>query len=65
MTGTPTWICLPRDQRRGKAKTMRRPVCRLLKALYGHPDSGTHWEAKCGSHARSVGFVPLGPEWPS
>eukprot|EP00974_Lingulodinium_polyedra_P115130 11149429-Lingulodinium_polyedra.AAC.1 len=39
MIGTPTWICLPQEQRRGTAKTMRRPVCRLLKALHGHPDS--------------------------
>eukprot|EP00974_Lingulodinium_polyedra_P027358 2643747-Lingulodinium_polyedra.AAC.1 len=65
MTGTPTWVCLPEDQRRGKALKMHRPVCRLKKALYGHPDSGTFWEKKCDSHAKSVGFDPLGPEWPS
>eukprot|EP00974_Lingulodinium_polyedra_P060569 5839190-Lingulodinium_polyedra.AAC.1 len=65
MIGTPTWICLPQEQRRGKAKNMRRPVCRLKKALHGHPDSGTFWENKCDTHAKRVGFEPFGPEWPS
>jgi hypothetical protein len=23
---------------------MYRPVCRLIKALYGHPEAGGHWE---------------------
>ena len=23
------------------------PVVRVLKALYGHPDSGTYWEKHC------------------
>eukprot|EP00974_Lingulodinium_polyedra_P049126 4722756-Lingulodinium_polyedra.AAC.1 len=63
MTGAPVWVCLPRDQRCGKAATMERPVCRLLKVLYGHPDAGTFWEKKCDSHSQKVGFEPLGPEW--
>ena len=41
----PTWVCIPRElwkpEWRGK---YRRPCCRLLKALYGHPESGAHWE---------------------
>eukprot|EP00974_Lingulodinium_polyedra_P116855 11160807-Lingulodinium_polyedra.AAC.1 len=65
MTGTPTWVCLPVGQRSGKAKHVGRPVCRFWKALYGHPDSGAFWDNKCDSHARSVGFEPIGPEWPS
>jgi hypothetical protein len=44
---------------------MKRPVARLKKALYGHPDSGSFWEAHCNKHVRSVGFVPCGAEWPS
>ena len=65
MEGTPTWISLPPEQRRGKAKHMRKPVYRLRKALYGHPDSGTFWEKKFDLHAKSVGFEPVGTEWPS
>ena len=40
-------------------------MCRLKKALYGHPDAGTYWEQTCDAHVRSVGFVPIGLEWPS
>eukprot|EP00974_Lingulodinium_polyedra_P041135 3952386-Lingulodinium_polyedra.AAC.1 len=65
MSGTPTWVCPPADQRRGKAARMRRPVCRLKKALYGHPDSGTMWARKCDERVKTVGFVALGPAWPS
>ena len=43
---------------------MKRPVCRLKLALYGHPDSGGHWERHCEQHLRSVGFVPV-REWRS
>ena len=47
LTGTPTWVCLPPDQVREAHKAkFRRPVYRLKKALYGHPDSGTMWEEK-------------------
>jgi hypothetical protein len=69
MKGDPTWICLPPEARpdwwRKKFPNLRRPVCRLLKALYGHPDAGTYWEQKCDAHVQAVGFVPIGPEWPS
>ncbi|MFM7980221.1 MAG: hypothetical protein ACKPKO_12980, partial [Candidatus Fonsibacter sp.] len=37
----------------------------MKKALYGHPDAGTYWENKCDAHIKSVGIVPIGPEWPS
>ena len=69
MKGTPTWVCLPPEHRPAwwakKYPHMRRPVCRLNKALYGHPDAGTFWEEKSDNHAKSVGFEPIGPEWPS
>ena len=69
MKGDPTWICLPPEARpewwRKKFPNLRRPVCRLKQALYGHPDAGTYWEQKCDAHVRSAAFVPISPEWPS
>ena len=40
---------------------MRDPVCPLKLALYGHPDSGGHWEAHCAKHLRGVGFTEIDP----
>ena len=63
--GTPSWVCLPSEERHGKAAKMARPVCRLTRALYGHPDAGTYLGEMCDNHVKSVGFVPTGAGWPS
>ena len=34
----------------------RDPVCRLLRALYGHPDSGNHWADKLGNELKARNF---------
>ncbi|MFM7988537.1 MAG: hypothetical protein ACKPKO_55410, partial [Candidatus Fonsibacter sp.] len=69
MEGDPTWVCLPHEARpewwRANFPNLRCPVRKLHKALYGHPDAGTYWEHKCDAHVQSVGYVPIGPEWPS
>ena len=52
----PSWVNL---------QEYRRPVVRLRTALYGHPDSGTMWEQHCDKAVKEVGFVAVGPEWPS
>jgi len=71
LKGTPCWVHLPEDAwpddpvLRAKFAGLRKPVVPLRKALYGHPDSGTFWEQHCDNHVRSVGFEPLGSEWPS
>ena len=31
----------------------------MLKALYGHPDSGGIWEQHCDQHLRDIGFVEV------
>ena len=41
LKGTDTWVALPPDQWPKAWSGRSRPVCRLLRALYGHPDSGT------------------------
>ena len=40
----PTYIEFPRHVIPKRWRYLRRPVCRLLKALYGHPEAGAHWE---------------------
>eukprot|EP00969_Alexandrium_andersonii_P196742 8691842-Alexandrium_andersonii.AAC.1 len=62
---TPPWVCHPPGQRFGKAATMKRPVDRLKKALYGHPGTGAYWEQQRGQHAKSVGSELVGEEGPS
>jgi hypothetical protein len=57
MKGTPTYIRLPKawwpPSWVGK---YRDPLCRLLRALYGHPDAGNQWADKIGSELRRLGF---------
>ena len=46
--GTETWVEIPEEgwpQEWGKnGPPCERPCCRLIQALYGHPDFGTFWE---------------------
>ena len=62
--GTPSYVRLPRERQPAAWKNMRDPVCRLRKALYGHPDAGGYWEKHCEKHLRKCGFVPV-PDWRS
>ena len=54
-----TWVMLPLVHISKEWAHIERPVVRLKKALYGHPDAGTYWEQKCGRHWQSVGFEPI------
>ena len=67
LTGPPCWVELPEDAWPDDIdfRKYRRPVVRLVKALYGHPDSGTMWEQHCDRKVRELDFVPVGEEWPS
>jgi len=67
LTGPACWVELPDDAWPDDIdfKKFRRPVVRLVKALYGHPDSGTMWEQHCDKHVCELNFVPMGEEWPS
>ena len=40
------------------------PVCRLKKALYGHPRAGDLWTDRLGSVLKAKGFE-LVDNWPS
>ena len=56
-----TWVTIPKElwpdhwHREG----WRRPMCRLNKALYGHPESGAHWEKHLESAIVSLGGEPV------
>ena len=64
--GKPTWAIIPQDQWPEAWKGMKKPVCRLNVALYGHPDSGTDWEHHCKVSVNAAGFSAVGGEcWPS
>ena len=43
------------------------PVCPLLRALYGHPNSGAYWEQRCDKKVLGSGFKRVGEcgEWRS
>ena len=70
LKGTVTWINIPEEgwpadwwNADGTPK-YKRPVVRLLKALYGHPDAGTFWEGHCDKALQKQGFKPI-PNWGS
>eukprot|EP00439_Symbiodinium_sp_Y106_P057977 s4236_g8.t1 len=67
LSRVPCWVELPDEAWHPSAnwRKFRRPVCRFVKALYGHPDAGTMWEQHCHTTVQKVGFKPLGEEWPS
>ena len=69
LRGTPCWIELPSEavpeDDKEQWNQFKRPVVRLVKALYGHPDAGTFWEQHCDESVRAMGFQPVGEEWPS
>ena len=67
--GEETYVFLPEDQIPKDWKTkfpdLKRPVCKLNLALYGHPNAGAYWEQHCDKHMRNIGFVPIdeGDAW--
>ena len=67
LKGPLCWVELPTDAWSPEIQywKFRRPVVRLDKALYGHPDSGTMWEQHCDKKVQEIGFKPIGEEWPS
>ena len=69
LRGTPCWIELLADavleDDKERWNQFKRPVVRLVMALYGHSDAGTFWERHCDESVHSMGFQPVGEEWPS
>ena len=65
--GTPTFVRLPKRQWPVEwwNRRLYDPVCRLTRALYGHPCAGGIWEAHCDVKLKQQGFAPVGDEWRS
>jgi hypothetical protein len=40
----PTYLEIPKHLCPKEWRSMHQPVVRLVKALYGHPEAGAHWE---------------------
>ena len=60
MKGTDTWIRLPKHQWPQQWHgTYTDPVVPLVLALYGHLDSGVHWEKKAHQELTQRGFVEI------
>eukprot|EP00969_Alexandrium_andersonii_P333067 14720151-Alexandrium_andersonii.AAC.1 len=64
LTGINTYVRLPRREWPASWQRMKDPVCRLVKALRGHHDSGGFWELCCDAALKDLWFVPV-PEWKS
>ena len=56
LDGPATYIELPREWWPKHWAGKRRPVCRLRKALYGHPRAGDLWKDKPGAVLKAQGF---------
>ena len=52
-----TWIKVPAHMRTEDMPEGELWVMPLLKALYGHPQSGAFWERKCETALFAAGFV--------
>ena len=65
LTGPPTYVRLPPDRLPPQFRHMPDPVFRLQRALYGHPDSGGHWEHYCETILKDLGWTALPGAWRS
>ena len=56
----PTWVLIPKEiwPKEWHGKFVR-PMCRLKKSLYGHPESGGHWERHLTEAVLKVGGKPV------
>ena len=61
-----TWVRIPRElwPPSWAERGFKAPMCLLRKALYGHPESGGHWERHLTAAVVSVGGKPV-PGHPS
>ena len=56
----PTWVLIPKElwPKHWHGKYYK-PMCRLYKSLYGHPESGGHWENHLKERILKIGGEPV------
>eukprot|EP00972_Heterocapsa_arctica_P050349 7402221-Heterocapsa_arctica.AAC.1 len=65
MKGPPTFVRLPKAWWPPEwASKYTDPVCRLLRALYGHPRAGDFWQDKIAAELSELKFETV-EGWPS
>ena len=58
-TKVPTWVELPRELTPKEHSHLERPCVRLVRALYGHPESGWHWDKRFKEIMSSMNGIHL------
>ena len=64
LQGPPTFVRLPREWWPAGWSRFKDPVCRLIRAIYGHPHSGDFWHDKLKDELVRLGFTTI-EGWPS
>ena len=56
-----TYVRIPRElwPQKWIDEGRKAPCCKLIKALYGHPEAGGHWEAHLHKAVQACGGVPV------
>jgi hypothetical protein len=56
-----TWVRVPKElwPEEWHKLGYQKPMCRLIKALYGHPEAGGHWEKHLTEAVSAAGGVPV------
>ena len=60
--GNATWLKIPKSLMHlfpQRARSMKQPVVRLIRALYGHPRAGSDWDAHLRSQLLKHGWQPI------
>ena len=57
--GPPTFIRLPKEWWPNNWSSMRDPVCRLVRNLYGHPTAGHGWQSHLEDKLMTIGFAKV------
>ena len=62
----PTYIEIPKHlwPKKWQHRGLQRPCCLLIRALYGHPEAGGHWEQHLAKVVVALGGHPV-PNHPS
>ena len=64
LKGPPTFIRLPKAWQPEAWSSFKDPVCRLVKALYGHPHAGDFWHDRFQAELITLEFKTI-DGWPS